>query len=54
MIVVRDNCVGCSFCKLTCKFDAVEVIGKAEINEEKCVFCMRCVRYCPVDALVVE
>ncbi len=53
-IVVKSSCVGCAFCKLSCKFDAIEVLYKAKIDYEKCVFCLKCVMYCPVDALVVE
>ena len=53
-LVVGERCVGCAFCMLSCRFDAIEVIGKAEINHEKCTLCRRCLLYCPVSALVIE
>lgn len=53
-IVVRDGCVGCSFCRLSCRFDAIDVLGRAEIDHSKCTMCGRCISYCPVSALVVE
>ena len=53
-VIVKAECVGCAFCKIVCKFDAIDVLYKAEIDEERCVLCMRCINYCPVDALVVK
>ncbi len=50
MIEIK-GCVGCSLCMLVCKFNAIRVFGEAKIDEEKCVKCMRCVDYCPVDAV---
>ena len=48
---VEDHCVGCAYCMLVCKFEAIEAFGKAKINEEKCVKCLKCVIYCPVKAV---
>jgi len=53
-LIVKDSCVGCAFCMLSCKFDAIEVIGKAQIDREKCTLCRRCLLYCPISALVIE
>ena len=55
MIVVTDRCVGCALCKLICEEFAIEVVGKAKIDGEKCVECKRCIIYCPLEAVrVVE
>ncbi len=51
---VDDNCVGCAFCMLVCKIDAVEVFGRAKIVEDRCVKCLKCVSYCPVSAIRVD
>ncbi len=53
-LIVKDSCVGCAFCMLSCRFDAIEVVGKAEIDHEKCTLCRRCLLYCPISALVIE
>ncbi|WP_346297673.1 DUF362 domain-containing protein [Geoglobus acetivorans] len=53
-VIVTERCVGCAFCMLSCRFDAIDVLGKAEIDHEKCTLCRRCISYCPLSALVVE
>ena len=52
-IVTTNSCVGCAFCKLVCPEEAIEVLGKAEIDLQKCAGCKKCVRYCPVEAIKV-
>jgi len=53
-VVVGESCVGCAFCMLSCKFDAIEVLGKAEIIHERCTLCRICIIHCPVSAMVIE
>ncbi len=48
---VGDNCVGCAYCMLVCKFEAIEVLGRAKVDESRCVKCLRCVDFCPVGAI---
>ena len=43
------GCVGCGVCVSVCPFEAIEinVLGVAEVIEDKCLGCGRCVRECP-------
>ncbi len=47
---VNENCVGCGQCVSFCRFDAIEVRGRASMNG-KCVECGICTAYCPVKAI---
>ena len=48
---VEDFCVGCAYCLLVCRFEAIEVFGRARIDERRCVKCLKCVEFCPVGAI---
>ncbi len=51
MIKVLENCVGCGTCVFACKERAIIVYGRAEIIKEKCINCMRCIKFCPINAI---
>ena len=40
------GCVGCELCVNACKFEAIALndYGVAEVNEDKCIACGKCVR----------
>jgi len=50
--VINDLCVGCSYCLMACKDDALVVEGLCEVIEENCTDCLRCLLWCPTGALV--
>lgn len=51
--VNESTCTGCSLCRLTCLYDAIEIIeGIAKINEN-CVFCGACIDACKVDSIKI-
>lgn len=49
--VDKEKCIGCRICENVCKFKAVTVNKKAEINPKACVMCGICVSACPSDAI---
>ncbi len=52
--VNEELCVACETCLERCKFDAIEVDDKAEIDSDKCVGCGLCAVTCPENALSME
>lgn len=47
-IMVHDWCEGCGKCAARCHQNAITIAdGRAEIDQEKCVFCGYCARACP-------
>ncbi len=47
---VNEKCVGCGQCIAFCKYEAIEVRGKAIFNSA-CIACKACIPYCPVKAI---
>jgi len=62
MMRVTDDCVECGSCqtgidmtKPVCPKGAITIEdGKAEIDQEICIGCGRCVKFCGVGAIVEE
>ncbi|MBU4139695.1 MAG: 4Fe-4S binding protein [Euryarchaeota archaeon] len=52
-MIIDQQCVGCGQCAAYCPYDAIDVFGRASMNE-KCVECGICVDYCPVCAISEE
>ena len=51
--VNESTCTGCSLCKASCLYDAIEIKdGKAIINDS-CVFCGACVDTCKFDSIEI-
>nr|AIF06983.1 hypothetical protein [uncultured marine group II/III euryarchaeote KM3_198_E02] len=50
--VIDELCVGCSYCLMACKDDALIVEGLCEVIEDNCTDCLRCLLWCPTGALV--
>ena len=50
--VIDDLCVGCSYCLMTCKDNALIVEGVCVVIEDNCTDCLRCLLWCPTGALV--
>ena len=50
--VIDDLCVGCSYCLMACKDDALIVEGLCEVILENCTDCLGCLMWCPPGALV--
>ena len=48
-IACEWGCVGCTICDAVCKFGAIHQneYGVAEVDEDKCLGCGRCVKVCP-------
>jgi electron transfer flavoprotein alpha subunit/NAD-dependent dihydropyrimidine dehydrogenase PreA subunit len=53
IIVDKTTCTGCSICKGTCLYDAIEIInGKAEIKDT-CIFCGACIDACKFKSIEI-
>ena len=50
--VIDELCVGCSYCLMACKDDALIVEGLCEVIEDNCTDCLRCLLWCPTGAVV--
>ena len=50
--VIDHLCVGCSYCLMACKDNALVVEGVCEVIESNCTNCLLCLMWCPTGALV--
>jgi dissimilatory sulfite reductase (desulfoviridin) alpha/beta subunit len=47
----QEDCIGCGLCEKVCREQAVTLKdGIVTVDYEKCSYCGRCVKSCPVDA----
>ena len=54
MRVIDELCVGCSYCLISCNYEALVVEALCEVLLDKCTDCLRCLMVCPTGALVYE
>jgi Na+-translocating ferredoxin:NAD+ oxidoreductase RNF subunit RnfB len=52
--VINELCVGCSYCLMSCDYEALIVESMCEVLLDKCTDCLRCLMWCPTGALVYE
>ena len=50
--VIDELCVGCSYCLMACKDDALIVEGLCEVIDVNCTDCLRWLLWGPTGALV--
>lgn len=54
-IVDRNACTLCKKCIDTCRYNAIDIVGRAvKVNELKCEGCGACTLVCPQSAIVLE
>ncbi len=46
-----DDCTSCGLCKKVCSFNAIELIDKKPVWNNKCQSCLGCLHYCPTRAI---
>lgn len=52
MVIVNENCKGCTICAKSCPLDAIEMVErKAVVNEKTCCECGVCTRVCKFGAI---
>lgn len=55
--VNKKTCVLCSICKVTCPYNAIDVLKEEKtwkIDRDKCTLCEACISVCPKEALSLE
>ena len=51
----EDKCQGCVNCMMSCRTEAVRIYeGKARILVRKCIYCGKCFRDCPENAITAR
>ncbi|WP_250229811.1 electron transfer flavoprotein subunit alpha [Anaeropeptidivorans aminofermentans] len=50
-VVIENKCVGCSLCKKTCSFGAIEINNRKAYINSNCTSCGMCVNSCKFDAI---
>ncbi|MBA3036140.1 MAG: 4Fe-4S dicluster domain-containing protein [Desulfobacterium sp.] len=53
IVIDKTVCVGCGFCNLLCQEYALKVskFFVTELDQDRCIECLLCLNYCPIDAI---
>ncbi|MEG2119975.1 MAG: 4Fe-4S binding protein, partial [Pseudoflavonifractor sp.] len=52
MVIVNENCKGCTLCQKNCPLDAITMVERrAVVDPEKCAECGICTRVCKFGAI---
>lgn len=51
--VNESTCTGCSLCRASCLYDAIEIVDKVAKINENCVFCGACIDVCKDDSIKI-
>ncbi|MDQ0508730.1 ferredoxin [Peptoniphilus ivorii] len=48
---VKDSCIGCGECARRCMTANIEMKAQRPLWHDRCIHCMACINYCPVEAI---
>ncbi len=51
IVVIKENCTGCSICIKTCPFGAITLVDRIAVINEECTLCGSCVEACAFEAI---
>ena len=49
-----EECIGCKICACNCPSMNIRMVLNKPVFGRKCIFCMRCINACPVNAILYK
>ncbi len=49
-----EECIGCKICACNCPKKNIKMVQNKPVFGRKCIFCMRCINACPVNAILYK